>query len=762
MNEQSHRISSRRDPQPGTAITRRELLVRAAVGGGLVLGVGLPDPVKGQAHAQSTTVLSTVAGWITIGTDESVTVLVPITEMGQGTMTGLAAVVADQLMVDWSRVKVEHAPVDAAHGGTNANIYGFRFTGGSLGMRLTAQMLQQAAASARQMMLNAAAQLLGTTADRCTIKLDADLITRIYNTAGGLPYSYGQVASKAATLPAATGTVLAIAKYAGAAISPPRVDIPAKITGAAKFGIDIFEPGMLFAAVKHCPTSGGTVLNVGTKPSGTIAVVKVGGAAANGGVAVVAGNTWDAMKGARSVSVNWALPADVARRDSAAIRSRAAALMASGTPLVAQNDGDALTAMPAAAASINSTYETPYLAHAALEPLSCTVRFRPASAGVPASCEVWAPTQGPDSVLQKVKSMCPGGTTVKVVNTLLGGGFGRKFENDFVVEAVQVAQACPGKLVKLTWPREQDFANDLFRPMAMSRITAGATGGKITAWNNRIVTPSIAYQRGGSGIDGEAVHGAISRTGHDDAGWPYAAPNCLVEWVPHDAPIPVGYWRSVGMSFNTFAVECAIDELAAASGVDPFDFRQNNLSPTESSRLGPVLSALRALSNWNTAPAAGRARGLAIAAGFGSFVGQVAEISVNSTTGAVTVHRVSTVLDCGKAIHRDGIKSQIEGAVAQAISATLWSQQTFVNGVPQVTNYNRYRTVKLQDMPQIDLQIIEGGPLGGVGEIGIPCVAPAIANAYARLAAQGQLVAGVRTTRKRALPFFPGTTMGGL
>jgi len=735
MSEQSRNFHPKRDSQLAQDLTRRQLLVKAAAGGGLMLGLALPDFNKGNAHAATNSL--SVAGWITIGTDESITVMVPITEMGQGTSTGLAAVVADQLMVSWSRVKVEHAPIDLAHGGTNANAYGFRFTGGSLGLRLTAQMLQQTAANARQMLINAAAQLMGTTAAGCTLKLGTDSITRIYSNLGGQVCSYGQVVGSVGTsIPAATGSLISPEKtnYAGASVSPPRLDIPAKIKGQAKFGIDIFEAGMLFAAVKHCPISGGTVGNVGTKPAGAIAIIKVGGSAANMGVAVVAGTTWDAMQAAKSLPVNWSLPSDVSTRDSNYINARANTLMSSGNAITAQSTGNVSSGLTSP--TINSIYQVPYLAHAALEPLNCSVRFKPSANGIPASCEIWAPTQAPDLVLQTAQRMCPSGTVLKIVNTLLGGGFGRKFELDFVIEAIQVGMACPGKLVKLTWPREQDFGNDQFRPMALSRITATASGGQITAWYNRIVTPSIAYQRGGSGLDGEAVHGAINRAAYADAGLPYLVPNSLVQWVPHDAPIPVGYWRSVGMSFNTFAVESAIDELATASNMDPFDFRMNNLAEA---RLGPVLTALRSLSGWNTAPAAGRARGLAIAAGFGSFVGQVAEISVNTTTGVVTVHRVSTVLDCGKAIHRDSIKAQIEGAVAQAMSATLWMQQTFVNGVPQVTNYNRYRPVKLQDMPQIDLQIIEGGGLGGVGEIGIPCVAPAIANAYARLAAKGCL-----------------------
>jgi isoquinoline 1-oxidoreductase beta subunit len=260
------------------------------------------------------------------------------------------------------------------------------------------------------------------------------------------------------------------------------------------------------------------------------------------------------------------------------------------------------------------------------------------------------------------------------------------------------------------------------------------------------VTPSISVQRGGNpnALDGSAVDGAIDL--------PYALNPVLVEYVRHDTTIPVGYWRSVGMSINTFAVESAMDELAAAIGWDPIQFRLNNLSDT---RMTNVLTKLKALANWGTPAGSGRAQGVAIAAGFGSYVGQVAEISVNATSGAVTVHRISAVIDCGLAVNPDAIKAQIEGAVAQAVSATLYAQQTFVNGVPQVRNYSQYRLLRLRDMPQVDVQIIANGDAtGGVGEPGVPCVAPAIANAHARLLGQA--------ARKRALPFFPGSAGGGL
>jgi isoquinoline 1-oxidoreductase beta subunit len=701
--------------------------------------VGCVVPRLGDALAQSVPVQSNLTAWIIVGSDESVTLQIPATEMGQGIMTGLAQVMADELRVAWSQVKVVHAPVDAAHGGVNAGPYG-RFTGGSLSTRLFAPGIQQAAANAREMLVSAA-RSMGLTG---SLSASNGAITN-----GTSSLTYGALATAAAKVVLPGNVALNQYPRSFVGTSAARLDIPAKITGAAQFGIDVFLPGMVFAAVRHAPAIGGTVGNVGSKPAGALAVVPVStrpGQAANG-VAVVAASTWDAMRAAKSLAVNWIAPVDAASNDSTAIAARAAWLMTNATPIVAAQSPNVAymaTGLAAPNAAIQSTYSLPFLAHAAMEPLNCTVRYTP---GAPATCEIWAPTQAPDLVSVTAQGLCPAGTVVKVTNTLAGGGFGRKFEQDFIREAVQVGLACPGKPVKLTWPREQDFSYDQFRPMALSRVQAAASPatGKITAWSHRIVTPSIAVQRGGNpaALDTSAVDGAVDLA--------YALDPCLVEYIRHDTSLPVGYWRSVGMSLNTFAVESAIDELAAAIGVDPLQFRLNNLNDP---RMINVLVALKGLSNWATAPAAGRARGVAIARGFGSWIGQVAEIAVNATTGAVTVYRVSTVIDVGTAVNPDAIKGQVEGAVAQAMAATLWVQQTFVNGVPQNTNYNKYRPVKLKDMPQVDVQILQGGGVGGVGEPGVPCVAPAIANAYARLKGEA--------ARKRSLPFFPGTTMGGL
>ncbi|MEN9316132.1 MAG: hypothetical protein RIS35_2525 [Pseudomonadota bacterium] len=739
-------IDSRRAPVQLPLPSRRDFLVRAVVGGGLMVGFQLPglDPV-GQVRAQ--TVGSSLTPWIVIGPDGTVTLQVAPTEMGQGVMTGLAQIVADELRFDWTRIVVTHAPVDAAHGGANASPYG-RFTGGSLGIRLFSPALQQAAANARQMLIQAAAAQWGVSAVGLTANNGA-VSGLVGGKAQTLPYGALAAAAASVVLPAN----VPLNQYPRVAVgaSVRRVDIPDKVTGAAKFGIDTWVPGMVFAAVKHCPTLGGTVGSVGSKPSGAIAVVQVGGTATRGptGVAVVAATTWDAMNAARSISVNWTLPTDLAGRDSASIATRAATLMAGGTPLLdrAADAGVLAAGLSAPNVGVNSTYQAPYLAHAPLEPMNCTVQFIPATATSPAVCNVWAPTQGPDATLATTRALCPAGTVVNVTNTLVGGGFGRKIEQDFVREAVQIGLALPGKTVKLTWSREQDFANDQYRPMALINLQAAAAPatGVVTGWRFRTVTPSISVQRGGSPtkVDHAAVEGATG---------PYALNVAQVEWVRHDAAIPVGYWRSVGLSMNTFAVECAMDELAAAIGWDPIQFRRANLADA---RMLAVLNAVATLSNWSSTPASGRARGVACGVGFNSYVAQVAEISVNATTGAITVHRVSTAIDCGTAINPDLVKAQVEGAVAMAIGAAFWQQQTFVNGVAQATNYSRYKPVRIGDMPQVDVTIVNSGaPLGGVGETGLPCVAPAIANAHARLRGAA--------ARKRSMPFFPGSTLGGL
>ena len=724
---------------------RRRFMVQAAAGGGMLLGVAFPDTSR-RAMAQNIAGTA-VHAYIRIASDNTVTVLVGATDMGQGVLSGFAQIVCEELRGDWSLMRAEHAPNlpgfgNPAFGGA------FRFTGGSTSTRGYFNALRQAGATAREMLIAAAA---------ATAKVDPALCTAAggYVTVNGTTrYSYGQLASLAATMtpnpgaPVGTGTT----KLIGQPVT--RLDLAKKVNGSAIYGIDVRLPGMLYAVIKHCPTIGGKVGATPSAPAGTLAVIPLDNA-----VAVVATSTWAAMKGARNLSVNWVLPSNTASMDSASIAATATSLMASGTPLTAPNlltsgaadtatPTDTSAALPGRPGAREFTYSVPYLAHACMEVLNCTVEV------TPTACNIWAPTQGQTSVVSTALkfSGITDPSKISITTTLLGGGLGRKIEQDYIAQAIRVAVAMK-KPVKLMWPREEDFSRDFYRPMTLARIRAAIdSAGNITAWDNRIVSPSIRAQRTAPAqlpltkADSSAVEGA-----NDQA---YSVGAQRIEWVEHPSPIPVGYWRSVGHSINAFTMECAIDELAASIGMDPLALRQkllqNSRDPNAARMLG-VLNAAAALAGWNTPAPVGRARGLALHASFGSIVAEVAEVS-QPVLGAVKVHRVSVAIDCGIAVNVDSIKAQMEGCVVHGLASALWGKVEFTAGRSNVRNFNRYRMLRMREMPRVDVQVIQSGaPIGGVGEPGVPPVAPAVANALARLTGQ----------RIRTLPMFPAAaTMG--
>jgi isoquinoline 1-oxidoreductase beta subunit len=482
---------------------------------------------------------------------------------------------------------------------------------------------------------------------------------------------------------------------------------------------------MAYAVIKHCPKLGGTVASPPSTPPGATAVVSLGNA-----VAIVAGDTWQAMQAAEELNVDWSIPASSNALDTATIFAQAEQLIAAGTPAIAQTDGDVAAAYASAAHQVDLFYDVPYLAHATLEPLNCTASV------TATSCEIWAPTQAPGLVqatAAALTGLAPQQITVR--SEFMGGGLGRKFEVDYVAQAIQVSQAIGGP-VKLTWPREQDFTNDQYRPMALVRVRAGLdAAGNVVAWWYRNVSPSILFQRGWIGpndVDSQAVDGSIEL--------PYAFATRQVEYVRHPAGVPVGFWRSVGHSINAFMVESAIDELALIAGVDPLAFRQRLLA--SDARSLAVLNAAATLGDWGTAPPSGHARGIAFHAGFGSIVAQVVEIS-GTTPASIKVHNVACVIDCGRVVNPDTVEAQMQSAIVHGMTAALWGKMTFQAGTPSPHNYNQYRMMRIRDMPQVTVQIIEGGdPIGGVGEPGVPPVAPAIANAFAALTG----------TRLRTLP----------
>jgi isoquinoline 1-oxidoreductase beta subunit len=738
-----------------TPMDRRGFLTLGAKG--LVVAFAMPLVGRSAAVQAATppTAQQLANAYVHVGTDGSIVLWFGGSEMGQGAMSGLAQILAEELMVDWNQVTVKQAGVDP--------IVSY-LTGGSSAVSRRYDTLRSAAAAARELLIAAA---MTKTGDHNRDNYAARSATVVYTNPASqavTTWPYSALATLAASQAVPTDLRLTDpGRFRLIGQPVPRVDIPSKVDGSAKYGIDTWMPGMVFAAIKHCPVIGGTLASTPAKPSAAIAVVPCKASDTRGAVtagsvnavAVVASNTWLAFKLANGLSVSWKAPASTAGVDSAAILAQAQSLMASGQGLCAEPVPPAGTT-PAAYASaigptvkaalgtptIDATYTLPYLAHATMEVVNCAVNIVWSSTGVPQSCEIWAPTQAAawtQATAAGLTGLPPAKITVHT--TLLGGGLGRKIEQDYVSQAVQVAMAVK-KPVKLTWRREEDFAHDQYRPFALVNVKAKLASGRITAWSYRNVSQAILGQRGWlppGAVDSQASEGSTNL--------PYDLGTRLVEWVPLPAGIPVGFWRSVGSSINAFAVESMIDELARAAGADPFQFRYDNMTDD---RARAVLWAADILSAaWRNSLPAGHAWGVAIAESFGTWVAQVVDISQPSS-GSIKVNRVACVVDCGTVINPNSVEAQMQGGIVHAMNAALWGQMTFAGGKAAQLNFNRYRMMKINDMPQITVQIIQStNPPSGIGEPGVPPLAPALANAYARLT-------GIRV---RTLPFFPGSGM---
>jgi len=740
----------------GSEVSRRGFLVSMA--GGLALGFFLPGGSRLLGVAAAATEQQ-INSYVRVGTDGRVVLSFGGSEMGQGSMSGHAQIVAEEMNLEWNQVIVEQSPANPAIS---------YITGGSSAVSSNYGRLRTAGATARELLI-AAAMLTTHDTTRGNYSAKGGVVTY----AGSSPsqsWTYGDLAMLAAS-PEAQGLIpnpvpLTDPKQFRLIGKPlPRVDIPLKTNGSAMYGIDVRLKDMVFAGIKHCPTTGGTMATPPAKPAGAIAVVPckasdTRGAVAAGSynaVAVVADNTWTAGRLAKSLSVKWNLPAVTDNVDSASLLNTAKQLVTNGPFLVAEPNNptpsqaaiDALVDSAMAGVptdkQVEAIYEFPCLAHAMMEVPNCTVNVTFDSSGAPTGCEVWAPTQaamwvvGTAAALTKLPS-----TSIKVHTTFLGGGLGRKIEQDNVSQAIQVALAVK-KPVNLTWSREEDIAHDQYRPMAVVRAKAGLdAGNNIVAWSYRNVSPSILGQRGWlppGALDSQGVEGAV--------GLPYALGTHAVEWAPLPSGLPVGFWRSVGSSINSFAVETMIDELAAKAKLDPFEFRYK---VTKDDRTLAVLKAVDSLSSWRKSLPSTHGWGLAVAEWFGTIVAEVVDVS-QPATGSLKVHRVACVVKCGTVINPDSVEAQMQSGIAHGLSAALWGQVTFVKGVAQQTNFNKYRSARLSEMPQITVQILPSTDSpSGIGEPGVPPIAPALANAYAKLTG----------TRIRRLPFFPGATMGGL
>ncbi len=671
-----------------------------------------------------------VGAYIKIDTSNIVTVVLGSTEMGQGILTGLAQLVAEEMNLNWDQVRAEHAPATTAWPNPYGNpMFGAQLTGGSTSTRGWYAPLRMAAAIARETLIKAANKKFGGT---WSLGQGGTLVN------GDQTANFADVVKLAARMKQPTSATLATTnRFIGKTMD--RLDIPAKVDGSAVFGIDVVVPGMKYGAVYHCPTIGGTVKTMPATRNGAT-LVNLGKA-----VGVIADDTWSAFQTARSLgsAVTWNLPSDLSAIDSTAIAANARALTKSKTAIAFVAEDENTPKIGAKQQSIDVTYELPFLAHATMEVMNCT-------ASVTAdSVEIWVPTQGQQFIIP----LAAGITGVPAANitvhtTFLGGGLGRKFETDYVAQAIKLSQAA-GKPVKLTWSREQDFTNDFYRPYAQIRVKAALNAkGKLSDLIYRNVSASINIQRGSVQSNNPEDTGALAGA----VKLPYTIPSRRIEFVPLlPCDIPLGYWRSVGESYNTFAVECAVDEMAALAGADPIAFRKDMLDGRKGNpRALAVVEAVEQLSNWSSPPPSGNARGVAFMSGFGSYIAMVAEVSKTSA-GKMNVNKMYCAIDCGVPVNPGSIEAQIQGGITHGLSATLWGQMTFVNGKPQSQNYNTYAMMKMSQMPTVGVKIMNSTEApGGVGETGVPCVAPSVANAWAALTG----------TRQRSLPFYPGTRMG--
>jgi isoquinoline 1-oxidoreductase subunit beta len=691
---------------PRAPVSRREFLGTAgALGAGLVISVYLPGCSRPRETA-STEPFAPNA-WLRISPDDRVLVIVDRSEMGQGVATALPMLIAEELEADWSKVQIEFAPANKAY--INP-LFGMQGTGGSTSVRAAWEPLRKAGATARDMLVTAAAQTWGVDKSSCRAERGAVIH-------GSDRLTYGQLAAKAATLPVPQDVPLKAAKDWTIIGTPQkRLDAPAKVDGSARFGIDVKVPGMLVAVVARCPVFGGKMKTFDATKAKTVAGVRQV-VAISSGVAVVADGYWPAKQGRDALAITWD-EGPTAHATSASIQRQFAGL-AAGPGVQTRHDGDPVAAMGSAHTRLAADYEAPFLAHATMEPMNCTAHVR--TDGV----DIWAPTQFQGSA-QGMGAQIGGvaADKVQVHTTYLGGGFGRRAESDFVREALETSKAA-GAPVKVIWSREDDIQHDYYRPASFHRFHAGlAGGGQAVAWTHRLVAPSILARFMGpqaikNGVDSEAVEGAI--------GMPYAIPNVHVDYHLADTGIPVGFWRSVSNSFNAFAVECFVDELAHAARKDPYEYRRDLL--VKAPRHLGVLNLVADKAGWGKPLPAGQARGIAVWKAFESYVAEVAEVSVDGD-GGVRVHRVVCAVDCGPVVNPSIVEAQLQGAIVYGLTAALWGEITVANGRVKQDNFTNYQMLRQAQMPVIETYILPSTDAqGGIGEPGTPPIAPAVCNA---------------------------------
>jgi isoquinoline 1-oxidoreductase subunit beta len=695
--------------RPARGPSRRALIkAGAAAGGGLLLSIGLRMPDAAAADASG----FAPNAFVRIDRDGRVTLIVCQVEMGQCTYSSMPMLIAEELEVDLAQAHVEHAPPDD-------KLYfnpllGFQATGGSTSVPGFWEPLRRAGATARTMLVAAAADSWKVDANSCRAEKG-----EVVHVPSGRKLGYGALADKAATLtaPAADKVVLKDPRDFKLIGTPAkRLDTPDKVNGKAEFGIDVKIPGMKIATVAACPVIGGKLARLDDSKAksvkGVRQIVRLDNA-----VAVVADHMGAAKKGLAALDITWDGGAN-ARFSSADLVS--ALDEASKRPgVVAKQAGDVAKAMAGAARTIEAVYQQPLLAHATMEPINCTVHVRPDG------CDVWVGTQvisRAQATAAQVTGLPP--EKVRVHNHLLGGGFGRRLDVDSITQAVQIARQVDGP-VKIVWTREEDMQHDVYRPYYYDRLAAGLDQtGMPVAWSHRVTGSSILarWLPAGfrNGIDSDAVEGAAG---------PYDFPNLLIDYVRQEPPagLTTGWWRGVGMTHNAFMVEGFIDELAAAAGKDPVAYRRALLDKAPRARAVLDLAAEKA--GWGQPMAAGKGRGVSVIFGFGTYVAQVAEVAVRPD-GRVRVERVVCAVDCGRKVNPDTVKAQAEGGTIFGITATLYGEITLANGRVTQANFDTYQMLRLDEAPVIEVHLVDSTEApGGMGEPATAAIAPAVVNA---------------------------------
>lgn len=717
-------------------VSRRGLLRGAGLAaGGLLIGLNLPRQAKAQTPV-SVPLVARFNAWLHIGRDDRITFLLDRSEMGQGVHTGLATLIAEELDVDPLKVAIRNAPADKAYRNTYmiksmlsgnraeelsgfplwalerlGRLVGQQVTGGSTSLRGGFLHLRTAGAEARLRLVQAAATRWGVPAAEC-ITSDGT----VQHQPSGRSLLYGAVADAAARLDTPSDVPLkSPADWRLIGRHAARVDTAAKVDGSAVFGLDVRQPGQLFAAVQWGPHFGAVLKSLDPGPAqsmpGVKAVVPL-----DGGFAVVADNSWSAMQARSMVRAEWTPSPDAGFDDALLWRRMAALIGTEGRH--AHETGDVDQALGTAASVITAEYRLPFLAHATMEPMNATAMVGPD--GV----DVWVPTQAQE-MAQKAAAAATGVSEdrVRIHTTYLGGGFGRRAEADFVTAAATVAKAVTGRPVQVMWPREEDMRRDFYRPAALHRVKLGLDGsGNLIAWKHDLASPSIMKRVFPAvtwlGPDETAIEGCLDGS--------YAIPNTALKYVDVATPVPVGFWRSVGHSHSAFVKECLVDEAATTAKQDPVEYRRRLLSGKPRHRA--VLDIVAEKAGWGQSLPTGSGRGIALHESFGTIVAMVAEVSVDGS--GLKLERMVCAADAGTLVNPAIVKAQLTGGALFGLTAALYGQVTLKNGAVEEGNFDSYRMLRMEDAPPVDVHLVSStAPPGGIGEPGVPPAAPTLANA---------------------------------